>query len=195
MTPLGERGRGSHWTTSVIWYVAGSLAGGAALGLGLGAIGSYARDPLGLSARIAGAVLALVVGVGVAMDLGALGARLPTVHRQVNEEWLHRYRGWAYGLGFGVQLGVGFSTVVVISAVYGAFAAAFLSGSARAGALIGAAFGLFRAGTIFAVVAVRRVDMLVAVDSRLRRWDRPAHHLAVALEAILVAVAVAAVVA
>src|SRR6266542_2721712 len=133
MTPLGERGRGSHWAMTVAWYVAGSVAGGAGLGYALGTVGSFVQGRLGLSARTAVGVLALVVALGVVLDLGAFGARLPTVRRQVNEEWLHRYRGWVYGLGFGIQLGVGFSTVVEISAVYGAFAAAFLSGSARAG--------------------------------------------------------------
>ena len=32
--------------------------------------------------------------------------------------WLGRYRSWVYGLGFGVQLGAGVTTVVVSSAVY-----------------------------------------------------------------------------
>ncbi len=195
MTPLGERGRGSHWAITVAWYVAGSVAGGAGLGYGLGTVGSFVQGRLGLSARTAVGVLALVVALGVVLDLGAFGVRLPTVRRQVNEEWLHRYRGWVYGLGFGVQLGVGFSTVVAISAVYGAFAAAFLSGSARAGLLIGMAFGLARAGTILSVATVRRAHELVSVDARLRRWDGVASGLAIALEAILLAAAVVAVVA
>lgn len=194
MTPLGERGRGSHWMITVVWYMSGAVAGGAGLGLGLGAMGSFTRDPLGMSTRIAVGLLALVVALGVALDLGVGGARLPTFRRQVNEEWLYRYRGWIYGLGFGVQLGMGFSTVVAISAVYGAFAAAFLSGSARTGLLIGAAFGLVRAGTILSVATVRQADKLVAVDARLRRWDEPARGLAIALEAILLALVVVAVV-
>lgn len=174
--------------------MAGSVAGGASLGALLGGVGSYAHDSLGLSGRVAVGVLAVLVALGVALDLGALGAKLPTVHRQVNEDWLHRYRGWVYGLGFGLQLGVGFSTVVGISAVYGAFAAAFLSGSLPAGLLIGAVFGLARAGTILPVAAVRRADQLVSVDARLRRWDRPARSLGIALESLLLAVAALAAV-
>jgi hypothetical protein len=174
--------------------VAGSVAGGAGLGLVLGEIGRYAHTPLGLTARAALGVLAIVIAVGVALDLGILGARLPTVRRQVNEEWLHRYRGWVYGLGFGLQLGVGFSTVVAVSAIYGAFAAAFLSGSVWTGLVIGTAFGLARAATILSVVTVRRAPQLVAVDARLRRWDGRARILAVALEATLGAVAIVALV-
>jgi hypothetical protein len=174
--------------------VAGSVAGGAGLGLVLGGMGRYTHSPLGLTARTAVGGLAIVVAVGVASDLGILGAKLPTIRRQVNEEWLHRYRGWVYGLGFGLQLGVGFSTVVAVSAVYGAFAAAFLSGSVRTGLLIGAAFGLARAVTILSVVTVRRAPQLIAVDARLRRWDGRARILAIALEASLGAVAVVALV-
>jgi hypothetical protein len=174
--------------------VVGSVAGGSALGGALGAIGSLARGPLGFSARVALGVLAIVLAAGVALDIGALGARLPTVHRQVNEEWLSRYRGWVYWLGFGLQLGAGFSTVVAISAVYGAFAAALLSGSLRIGLLIGGVFGLVRAASVFTVATVRRADQLVAVDGRLRRWDRPSRGLAIALEAVMLAVAVVAIV-
>ncbi|MGH2556098.1 MAG: sulfite exporter TauE/SafE family protein [Actinomycetota bacterium] len=177
-----------------LWHVAGSVAGGGGLGALLGAVGSYAYDPNGLSERVAVVVLALVMATGVALDLGAMGANLPTVRRQVNEDWLHRYRGWVYGFGFGLQLGVGFSTVVGISAVYAAFAAAFLSGSAATGLLIGAAFGLVRAGTILTVVTVRRADQLVMVDARLRRWDRPARGLAIAFEGTLLAMAAVAIV-
>jgi hypothetical protein len=177
----------------VLWYAAGSVAGGAGLGAALASIGSLARGPLGLSTRIAVSVLAIVMAVGVILDLGVRGARVPTVHRQVNEEWLYRYRGWLYGLGFGLQLGMGFSTVVVISAVYGSFAAALLSGSIRAGLLIGAVFGLTRAGSILWAASVRRAPQLVVVDARLRRWDRPARRLAIATEAALVALAVLAI--
>lgn len=174
--------------------MAGSVAGGGLLGAVLGAAGSFAREPLGLTGRAAVGVLVLVVAVGVLLDLGAGGARLPSLRRQVNEDWLHRYRGWVYGVGFGLQLGMGFSTVVSISAVYGAFAAAFLSGSAPAGFLIGGAFGLVRAATMLAVATVRRTDQVVAVDARLRRWDRPARRVAIGLEAALLAIAAAAVV-
>jgi hypothetical protein len=175
--------------------VVGSVVGGGALGGALGAIGSLVRGPIGLSARVALALLAIMLATGVAFDLGALGTRLPTVHRQVNEEWLSRYRGWVYGLGFGLQLGAGFSTVVAISAVYAAFAAALLSGSVGMGLLIGGTFGLVRAASLFTVATVRRADQLVAVDGRLQRWDRPARGLAIGLEAALLAVAVVAVAA
>ena len=47
------------------------------------------------------AALAGVVAAGLWLDLGILGLRLPTTRRQVNEDWLGRYRGWVVGVGFG----------------------------------------------------------------------------------------------
>jgi hypothetical protein len=136
--------------------------------------------------------LAILMGAGVLLDSGA--GKLPTGHRQVNEDWLTAYRGWVYGAGFGFQLGLGLVTVVTVSAVYLAFAAALLSGSAAAGALIGGAFGLIRALPAMTVSRVRRSDRLGALDARLRRWDRPARRLAVGAEVgLLIAAAALAV--
>src|SRR4249919_1505358 len=87
--------------------------------------------------------------VAGAAALGALlersGRAIPSWHRQVNEDWLTQYRGWVYGLGFGVQLGLGVVTIVTTAAVYLTWVAAFVSGSAAIGAAVGAAFGLARA--------------------------------------------------
>jgi hypothetical protein len=137
-------------------------------------------------------VLAGLLGVGVALDVGAGGLRLPTVRRQVNEDWLHRYRGWVYGAGFGAQLGAGFATIVSVSAVYLAFSAAFLASSPFAGALVGGTFGLLRAAAQFTVLRVNRVDQLASVASMLRRWDRPARRVAIGAEATLLAAVVVA---
>jgi hypothetical protein len=174
------------------WYLAGSTAAGAGLGALLGWVGSLVVPSAAAGPSLW--VLAGLLGAGVLLDVGAGGLRLPTVRRQVNEDWLHRYRGWVYGLGFGAQLGVGFFTVVSVSAVYLAFSAAFLASSAVAGALVGGAFGLFRAGAQFAVVRVDRVDRLASVASLLRRWDRPTRLMAIGAETtMLAAILVAAV--
>jgi sulfite exporter TauE/SafE len=192
ITPLGERGRGQRWAITVTAFAGGSVAAGATFGGALGAVGRVALGPAG---RGGGPdpwpvwALAALIVAGAALDAGVLGTRLPTIHRQVNEDWLHRYRGWVYGLAFGLQLGIGIGTVVSISAVYVALAAALLSGSVWAGAVIGGAFGLLRAVPLFAVATVRRTDQLVAVDRRLRAWDRPARRWAIGAEAALAVVA------
>lgn len=187
ITPLGERSRNSRWATTVVWYAVGSTVAGAGLGWLLGWAGSLGLSGLTVQARLA--FLAMLIAVGVALDLRVLGTRLPTIRRQVSEGWLHQYRGWVYGVGFGVQLGLGVVTVVSISAVYVTFAAALLSGSSAAGAVIGGAFGLARASTVLSVGRVRSPGQLVSVDARLRMWDRTARRAAIGLELALMSAA------
>ncbi|MGI9659651.1 MAG: hypothetical protein ACR2OD_12135, partial [Gaiellaceae bacterium] len=114
ITPLGERGRGQPYLWTMAFFLVGSAGAGAALGAALGVVGSQ----LGGLESIALALLAGAVVLGLALDLGALRLRLPTVRRQVDETWLTRYRGWVYGAGFGVQLGLGVATIVTTSLVY-----------------------------------------------------------------------------
>src|SRR2546427_2574471 len=154
MTPLGERGRNYRWAVTVAYFVTGSALGGLALGAALGAIG--AATPL--STRSAAAILVMLTILVAALDSGWFRASVPTVRRQVNDLWLHRYRSWVYGLGFGFQLGLGVVTVVVTWAVYLTFAAAFLSRSPVMGALIGLVFGAVRALPILVVARVREPE-------------------------------------
>jgi hypothetical protein len=188
ITPLGERGRKARWGVTVTAFALGSALAGAALGGLLGAAGSVLFRLVHIPgpARL-GALLALVAA-GLAFDLRVLGLRLPTVRRQVNEQWLHRYRGWVYGLGFGVQLGLGFATVVTISAVYLTFGSALLSASVLGGALVGGSFGLIRAAPVLTLGRVRGTGRMGAVDARLRSWDRRSRRVALAAEFALAVV-------
>ena len=88
---------------SVSAYLIGSAAGGAALGAALGWIGS----PLDLSIDARLATIGVAIAIGIAFDLGLAGLRLPTTHRQVDESWRASYRGWVWGLTFGMQLALG----------------------------------------------------------------------------------------
>jgi hypothetical protein len=186
ITALGERGRGSRWTTTVVAYVIGSAVGGLAVGATLGLVGAALAPPPAVGLL----VMATLIGAGVVLDLGPRGLALPTIRRQVNEAWLHRYRPWVYGTGFGFQLGAGVVTVVVGSAVYAAFAASFLTGSLVRGAAIGAAFGAARAATIVPAGRIRRPAQLGLVDARLRAWDGPSRRIAVGCEVALIAACV-----
>ena len=170
ITPLGERGRGRSWGRTITAYLIGSAAGAAGLGALLGLVGQQ-LVPGAVSPSLVAWILGGLVMVGLLLDLRAFGARLPTVHRQVNEEWLSRYRGWVYGLGFGFQLGFGVVTVVTTSAVYVTFLTALLSGSPASGSLIGLAFGALRGAAILVVAGVRRPEQLARVHDRLARWD------------------------
>jgi hypothetical protein len=183
ITPLGERGRGSRWWLTVAAYIAGSVAGSLAFGAALGWVGvPFASDA---SEGVRLVVLGSIVALGLGLDLGAFGSRLPSVRRQVDETWRARYRGWVWGLGFGAQLGVGVATIVTTSTVYATWGAAVLSGGVFAGAAIGAAFGLARALPVLSVAGVHRADQLLRVDVVLNRLAVPGRRATYAAGAIL----------
>jgi hypothetical protein len=181
MTPLGERGRNYRWPITVAYFVLGSALGGLALGALLGAIGAVTP----LSAGSAAATLVILTVLGAALDSGRLRVRVPTVRRQVNDRWLHRYRSWVYGFGFGAQLGLGVVTVVITWAVYLTFAAAFLSRSPLMGGLIGLLFGTVRALPILIVARVRAPEQLFPVHFKLERAATLSRRLTWASEAVI----------
>src|SRR5947209_9804309 len=135
ITPLGERSRGFHWGLTAAAFAIGAVTAGAVAGALGGAVGSL--TPSG-AWRDAAALALLVVAVG--FDATPLRRHLPSMRRQVNEDWMARYRGWVYGVAFGAQLGAGVLTVVTSAAVYAAAAGAVLCGAAGLGAVVGAAF-------------------------------------------------------
>jgi hypothetical protein len=135
ITPLGERGRGNRYAVTMTAYVVGCLLGGATIGLLLGALGALLPA---LPALLLGGLLCLAAALA---DLR--GVRLG--RRQVDEDWLARYRGWVYGVGFGYQLGLGVVTVVTSAATLAVLGLALLTQSAAAGLLVGVVFGGARA--------------------------------------------------
>jgi hypothetical protein len=174
ITPLGERSRGFSWWHTAIAFAIGAIGAGAAGGALLGALGG-----LVLGHPRPEPVVAIVALAAVA---DATGVALPTSRRQVNEDWLRRYRGWVYGVGFGGQLGVGVATIVTTAATYAAVALAFASGSAALGALIGATYGLVRAASLLPGRGVGDPAALMALHRRLAALRAPAQRAAVALE-------------
>jgi cytochrome c biogenesis protein CcdA len=168
ITPLGERGRNSRWGLTVTAFILGSTLAGAGLGAGLGAAGSL----VGASVNWRLAVLAGAAVAALALDLGP--ARVPGPMRQVNERWLDEFRGWVYGLGFGLQLGLGVTTIVTSAATYVALVAACLAGDPWRGAIIAGVFGLARGVTLLGGARVREPDQLLALHRRLARLRRPA---------------------
>jgi hypothetical protein len=192
ITPLGERGRGNRWGVTATALIAGCLVAGAAAGALAGGLGALALGGVEIEARLA--LVAAGLAVGLALDLAWGGTRLPTVRRQVNEDWLHAYRGWVYGLGFGLQLGVGAATIVGASAIYATFLCSFAAASVGAGALIGAIFGTVRGASVLAGRRVRGPGELVELGRRLRRWEAPARRLALLVQGALSILALAAAV-
>lgn len=163
ITPLGERGRGQRWGLTSAWLLVGHLVGGLVLGTVLAGIGALLRavvgPPDGPTALVAVAGLAVV---GALVDV--TGWRLPGT-RQVDERWLTTYRGWVYGLGFGVQLGFGLVTVVNTALLPAVLVAGVAVGGPGA-LVIGGVYGLTRGLAATANGWVRTIDRL----RRLHRW-------------------------
>jgi hypothetical protein len=187
ITPLGERGRRNRYSLTIAAFILGGVGAGALGGLVLGAIGALALSGLSVGLRVA----ALAVALAVAIGLDSRSAAVPGPRRQVNEQWLHRYRGWVYGLGFGAQLGIGVSTIVTSAATYVAMVAAALSASPEAGALILGVYGAVRGLTPLLAARSRTTTQLMVLHVRLARASAP---VALASRVVLVAVLVMAVV-
>jgi len=169
ISPVGEAGRRQRWAVTITAYLIGSASGGLAAGAVAGGFGRLAlgwvEEPAALSA------LAVLAVAGVAADIAG---RAPSWHRQVDERWLGRYRGWVYGLGFGVQLGAGVLTIVPSSVIYVALAAAALTRSPAGGALVGLVFGLSRAVPLLSGATTRTASALRARLAAVHRARRPA---------------------
>ncbi len=181
--PLGERGRNSRYTLTLSAYVVGSALGGLAIGTASGAVGHVARMVVEPSATALAVIVAVVAGAGVLMDLRVGRLRVPSYHRQVNEDWLNRYRGWVYGGGFGLQLGLAFVTIVPSASIYATFLLAALSGSVATGALVGLTFGLVRSSMVLSMARVHTPDALRIAHQRLAKAGPVAHRLAVGAQA------------
>jgi hypothetical protein len=117
ITPLAERARGHRWGATASWFVAGSVVGGATLGLCVAGLAAGVGR-LGLPGTTSAAVACGAALIVAASDAGVGGFRLPIHGRQVNERWLDRFRPWVYGSGFGWQIGTGVTTYIKTSAVY-----------------------------------------------------------------------------
>lgn len=169
VTPLGERARGQRWLVTVIAYIVGSVMAGAALGGALGLVGAVAA--VSISPQIRLLALLVVATVGLLVDARLLPISIPSLRRQVNDIWLTRYRGWVYGLGFGLQLGAGVLTIVESSSVYAMLIACLMSVSAGWGSLIGAGFGLTRAAVILLVFRMNTPEQVFQINGVLRRLE------------------------
>jgi hypothetical protein len=168
ITPLGERGRHNRYPLTIAAFLIGAAAAGALGGLVLGALGALILS--GLTSALRLAVLALAVAVAIGLD--ARGD-VPGPRRQVNEQWLDRYRGWVYGVGFGAQLGIGVGTVITSAATYVALLAALLSADPAAGALILGFYGLVRGLTPLLAAGSQTPQQLMALHARLARTATP----------------------
>lgn len=172
--PLGERARSNRWWVTVAAFAVGASIGGAVLGV----VAAMVGGSTGFSSAPA-SVLMVVIAVAAVADL--LRIRVPTPHRQVNERWIGTYRGWVYGGGFGLQLGIGFATYVVTWLVPALVVSIAWIGEPVAGAWIGGTFGLSRTIPLVAAGWIDRPDRLGAFHQKVAAIAAPTHFTAAAM--------------
>jgi hypothetical protein len=175
ITPLGEWGRRRRWSLTTAWYLVGSTAGGA----GLGALAGIVAFAVPAGSRALLVVGALACAVAALAD--ARGRMPPSWRRQVDENWLQRYRGWVVGGGFGLQLGFGLVTIVSSASVYAALLLAVLTGSFWGAVAIGTTFGLVRGLPLLTVRGVRSGETLAALHRRVNALAPQARRVTVAV--------------
>ena len=171
ITPLAERGRGHRFRTTAAWFVAGSLVGGASLGVVM-ALLAVAVGALGASGTELASVAVVAGAVTIAADARIGGFRLLVHHRQVNERWLDQFRPWVYGAGFGWQIGAGLATYIKTYAVYLMIVLAALSGNPEVALLVGIAFGLVRGLAVFLGRHITSTTALADFHRRFMAADR-----------------------
>jgi hypothetical protein len=147
------------WTRTVVTFWIGAVGAGALVFSGAGLVGSLVGADT-LSPWFAIAVLALALAFDMA------GFRPLGPHRQVNEDWLVRYRDWVVGFGFGAQLGFGFLTILPTFGYWALILVAGLVGLPVA-ALIGAAFGI---GRSLLLLSTRDITSPSALSARMRQF-------------------------
>lgn len=181
ITPLAERGRGHRYRTTATWFVAGSVVGGASLGL-LTALLAAGIGAAGLSSATL-AIVALAAALFVAAsDDPRVAFHLPVHGRQVNERWLDQFRPWVYGAGFGWQIGAGLATYIKTSAVYLMIALAALVGDPWVAVSVGALFGLVRGLAVFLGRRITTPSSLADFHRRFIALDPRAGRVVVAWE-------------
>ncbi len=194
INPFTERSRGHRYWATAVWFIAGSVVGGALLGL-VAALGAAALMPLPVEVALIAAIACCVFAL--AADSPRIAVRLPNHPRQVNEQWLARYRRWIYAAGFGLQIGCGFATYIMTAAVYLTVVLGALSGSPAFALATGLTFGLVRGLAVLLSSAARTPARLQALHCRLdvlAPWSLRAVMLVVSLAAVAFGLALAGVV-
>lgn len=172
ITPLGQRGRGMSWIRTVVAFWIGAMVAGAVVFGAIGVVGNWLAVPS------LNPWWSLVILVAAAcLDLARVKA--PGPHRQVDEDWLGKYRDWVVGLGFGAQLGAGFVTIVPSFGTWAMFLLAAGAGVPLAISL-GVAFGVGRSLLLVSTARVRSTPALADTMRRFNGAERLAGWVAVA---------------
>ncbi len=172
VTPLAEAGRGHRYRWTATWFFLGAVLGGATTGsvAAVAAVGIGALDP---SAPATYAVAGVAAVWAAGLDGRLLGPPIPHHRRQVNEDWLGRYRAWVYGAGFGWQIGTGVATYIMTAGVYLVIVLAALTGDPRSALAVCVAFGVVRGSMVLIGARITSAERLARVHERFEAWREP----------------------
>ena len=169
ITWLGESGRNARWWVTVGWFGVGAVGAGALVGWLMGLLGAAYPARPGRARRTRRWRCWPLPGLQPTSGWAACGCP-PCAARSTTAGSTGTAAGCTASAS-GSSSGWAWSRSSPPSAVYLAFAAAALSGSPAAGALIGAVFGAVRWLSVLPGGWVRRSADLVRMDGRLRRWE------------------------
>jgi hypothetical protein len=148
-------------------FTVGALAGGAVTFGGLAVIGA-ALGAGGAAALGAAAVVAVAAAAAEARGLRIA----PQVRRQVPEAWRRVLPVPVAAAGYGVLLGLGFTTFVLSFAVWALAGASIALGDPGTGLAIGLAFGAGRALPVICLAPFAGTDRGAAITAAM--CERPA---------------------
>ncbi len=191
ITPIGERGRGNRFGRTAAWFILGATLGGAVLGLGAAVLAAVV-GAIGLSTTVALVIGALLAIAAAVADAGLFGIHIPYHRRQVNELWLDDYRPWVYGGGFGFQIGLGFATFIMTSALVLLVALAALTGNPLVALALGTLFGFVRGLGVLPGARLTTPARLVEFHRRFDARATVSRQLVIVVEYLVAVVALGA---
>ncbi len=190
VTPMAESARGHRYATTATFFWLGAVLGGATLGLGAAALAAFV-SLFGLTGTAAVGAAGLAAVGALALDAGLVGPPIPHHRRQVNEDWLGRYRSWVYGGGFGWQIGTGLATYIMTAGVYLVIALAALTGSPAVAMGLCVLFGALRGSAVLLGARLTDADALRRFHERFDALREPIRRVVMVVEALVAAIAAA----
>mgnify|MGYP000585455641 FL=1 len=191
VTPLAESGRGHRYRWTASWFFLGAVLGGATTG-SVAAVAAVGIGALDLSAPTTYAIAGVAAVCAAGLDGRLLGPPIPHHRRQVNEDWLGRYRAWVYGAGFGWQIGTGVATYIMSAGVYLVIVLAALTGDPRSALVVCVAFGAVRGSMVLIGARITSAERLARVHERFEAWREPVRRILVGVLALAAGVLAAA---
>ena len=184
ITPVGEAGRNQRYRRTASWFIIGALTGGLTIG-GAAAAFAVVVGTVDMSHQAAIAIGAACAFVTAVVDTRVLGFGPPFIRRQVNEDWLSRYRPWVYGGGFGWQIGTGLVTYVMTAAVPLVVVFAALTAQPWAALTVGVVFGLARGLAVLLSAPLRSQNDLYTFHRRFTRAGEPVRRAVIGVQLVV----------